>query len=60
MQDKDHRNMVSEQVSLKTRLNLNDLLRRRMEEKKIDSRANKAVFIGAVVVGLVVLLILNI
>ena len=31
-----------------------------MEEKKIDSRANKAVFIGAVVVGLVVLLILNI
>ena len=60
MQDKDHRNMVSEQVSVKTRLNLNDLLRRRMEEKKIDSKANKAVFIGAVVVGLVVLLILNI
>ena len=60
MQDKNHRNMVSEQVSVKTRLNLNDLLRRRMEEKKIDSRANKAVFIGAVVVGLVVLLILNI
>ena len=43
----------------KSRLNLNDLLKRRMEEKKVDKKTNFIIFSSAAVVGAVVVLILS-
>ena len=48
-----------DRFSVKARLNLNDLLQRRNEEKKIDKKTNLLIFSSATAVGLVVLLILN-
>ena len=43
----------------KSRLNLNDLLKRKMEEKKVDKKTNFIIFSSAAVVGAVVVLILS-
>ena len=42
-----------------SRLNLNDLLKRRQEEKKVEKKINLMIFSGAAVVGIVVLAILS-
>ena len=43
----------------KVRLNLNDLLKRRLEEKNMDKKTNLLIFSGAVVVAAVVGVILS-
>jgi len=43
----------------KTRLNLNDLLRRKVEEKKVDRKLNLIIFSGASTLAVVVLIILS-
>ena len=43
----------------KSKLNLNDLLKRRMEEKKIDKKTNLIIFSSATVVGAIVILVLS-
>jgi len=43
----------------KARLNLNDLLKRRLEEKNVDKKVNLLIFSGAVAVAAVVGLILR-
>ena len=43
----------------KSRLNLNDLLKRREEEKKVDKKTNLIILSGATAVALVVVLILS-
>ena len=55
----DRNDHISDRYIVKTRLNLNDLLRRRMEEKKIDKKANLIILSGAATLVVVVLLILN-
>ena len=44
----------------KVRLNLNDLLKRRKEEKNVDKKTNLLIFSGAVAVAAVVGIILSI
>lgn len=51
--------IVPDRFATKARLNLNELLRRRLEEKKVDKKANLVIFSGAAAVLLAVLLILN-
>ena len=55
----DRDDHISDRYAVKTRLNLNDLLRRRIEEKKIDKKANLIILSSAATVVAVVLLILN-
>ena len=43
----------------KVRLNLNDLLKRRQEEKNVDKKTNLLIFSGAVAVAAVVGIILS-
>ena len=49
----------SERFGVKTRLNLNDLLKKRTEEKTIDKKTNLLIFSGTVAVASVVVLILS-
>ena len=51
---------ISDRFAVKARLNLNDLLKRRTEEKKIEKKINLIIFSSATAVAAVVLLILNI
>jgi len=46
-------------TTTKARLNLNDLLRRRSEEKKVDKKTNLLILSGASAVAAVVFVILN-
>ena len=55
--DKDDH--ISDRFAVKARLNVNDLLRRRIEEKKIDKKANLIILSSAATLVAVVLLILN-
>ena len=55
----DRDDHISDRFAAKARLNLNDLLRRRIEEKKIDKKANLIILSSAATVVAVVLLILN-
>ena len=55
----DRDDHISDRFAVKARLNLNDLLRRRIEEKKIDKKANLIILSSAATVVAVVLLILN-
>ena len=55
----DRDDHISDRFAVKARLNLNDLLRRRIEEKKIDKKANLIILSSAATVAAVVLLILN-
>ena len=50
---------ISDRFAVKARLNLNDMLRRRTEEKQIDKKANLIILSSAATVVVVVLLILN-
>ena len=48
-----------ERLEVKTRLNLNDLLKKRTEENKIDKKNNWLIFSGTAAVASVVVLILS-
>ena len=48
-----------DRFSVKARLNLNDLLRRKMEEKKIDKKANLIIFSSVATIAVVVVLMLS-
>jgi len=50
---------VTDRFSVKARLNLNDLLRRRTEERQVRKKTNLIIWSGATAVLAVVLLILN-
>ena len=51
--------ITSDRFVVKTRLNLNDLLRRRSEEKKVDKKTNLIILSSVSAVAAVVFLILN-
>tara|TARA_B100000029_G_C17215342_1_gene829670 strand:- start:293 stop:493 length:201 start_codon:yes stop_codon:yes gene_type:complete len=51
--------VASDRFTTKSRLNLNDLLRRRSEEKKVDKKTNLIILSSVSAVALIVLLILN-
>ena len=55
----DNSENASDRFAIKARLNLNDLLKRRMEEKKVDKKTNLIIFSSATAVAVAVLLILN-
>ena len=55
----DRDDHISDRFAVKSRLNLNDLLRRKTEEKRIDKRANLIIFSGTAAVAAVALLILS-
>ena len=55
----DHNAFNEPGVAKKVRLNLNDLLKRRQEEKKIDKRTNQLILSGATVAAVFVLLALS-
>ena len=48
-----------DRFAVKARLNLNDLLKRRMAEKKVDKKTNYIIFSGVSALAVVVLLILS-
>ena len=50
---------VTDRFAVKARLNLNDLLRRRSEEKQIDKKANLIIVSSLSAVAAVVILILS-
>ena len=56
----DRDDHISDRFAAKARLNLNDLLRRRTEEKQIDKKTNLIIFSSAAAVATVVLLMLNV
>ena len=55
----DQDESVSDRFTLKARLNLNDLLRRRVEEKKLDKKTNLIILSSVTTVAAVVVLILS-
>ena len=55
----DDSNILSDRFAVKARLNLNELLRRRKEEKQIDKKVNLIILSSATAVAAVVFLILN-
>ena len=55
----DRDDHISDRFAVKSRLNLNDLLKRRTEEKQIDKKANLIILSSAATLVVVVLLILN-
>ena len=54
-----HEESLGDRFVKKSKLNLNDLLKRRMEEKKIDKKTNLIIFSSATVVGAIVILVLS-
>ena len=50
---------IRDDLNAKIRLNLNDLLKKRQEEKKVDKKTNLLVFSGATAVAVVVVAILS-
>ena len=57
--DLDHYEYIKSSKKTKTRLDLNDLLKRLENQKKDDKKLNLLIFSGAISVAFVVLLILN-
>ena len=55
----DQGESVSDRFAVKARLNLNDLLRRRIEEKKLDKKTNLIILSSVTAVAAVVVLILS-
>ena len=55
----DRDDHISDRFAVRARLNVNDLLRRRTEEKQIDKKTNLIIFSSAATLVVVVLLILN-
>jgi len=53
------RQRSSDRYGIKTRINLNDLLKKRTEERKVDKKTNFIIFSGTVAVASVVVLILS-
>ena len=53
------RQSIRDDLSANIRLNLNDLLKRRQEEKKVDEKINKLIFSGVAAVAVVVVAILS-
>ena len=51
--------IASDRFAVKSRLNLNDLLRRRSEEKRVDKKTNLIILSSVSAVAAVVVLILN-
>ena len=59
MEKLDRDDYTSDRFAVKARVNLNDLLRRRTEEKQIDRKTNLIILSSAATLVIVVLLILN-
>ena len=55
----DQGESVSDRFAIRARLNLNDLLRRRIEEKKLDKKTNLIIVSSVTAVAAVVVLILS-
>ena len=53
------RQSIHDDLGANIRLNLNDLLKRRQEEKKVDEKINKLIFSGVAAVAVVVVAILS-
>jgi hypothetical protein len=56
----DRNNYMSDRFDLKARLNLNDLLRRRADENKIDKKLNLIIFSIVATAAAAIVLIVNI
>ena len=52
-------NALSDRFAVKARLNLNELLKRRKQEKQVDKKVNLVILSSATAVAAVVFLILN-
>ena len=50
---------IRDDLNAKIRLNLNDLLKKRQEENKVDKKTNLLIFSGAAAVAVVVVAILS-
>ena len=57
-QDSEHKSLRNDFVT-KVRLNVNDLMKRRQEERRIDKKTNILIFSGATAVVAVVIVILS-
>ena len=58
--DKENRNQYTQSAKfVKSRLDLNDLLKRAKDQEKNDKKANLLILSGAVTVAFVVFLLLN-
>ena len=58
--DRENRNQYAQSVKfVKSRLDLNDLLKRAKDQEKNDKKANLLILSGAVTVAFVVFLLLN-
>ena len=55
----DESKVLSDRFTVKARLNLNELLKRRKQEKQVDKKANLIILSSATAVAAVVFLILN-
>ena len=55
----EENNSITDRFATKARLNLNELLRRRSEEKKVDKKTNLIILSSVTGVAAVVLLILS-
>ena len=52
-------NSINDRFTTKARLNLNDLLKRRSEEKQVDKKTNLIILSGVTGIAAVVVLILS-
>ena len=59
MKDADQKDLLSEKLSNNVRLNLNDLLKRRSEEKQVDKKTNLIILSSVTGIAAVVVLILS-
>ena len=55
----EENNSITDRFTTKARLNLNDLLRRRSEEKQVDKKTNLIIFSSVTGLAAVVVLILS-
>ena len=55
----EENNLISDRFAKKARLNLNDLLKRRSEEKQVDKKTNLIIVSSLTVVATVIVLILS-
>ena len=55
----EENNLISDRFAKKARLNLNDLLKRRSEEKQVDKKTNLIILSSVTGIAAVVVLILS-
>ena len=55
----DHSNALTDRFAVKARLNLNDLLQKRKEEKQVDKKTNLIIVSSVSVLAVVVFVILS-